>query len=160
MPIIFTNRFRVQRHLHLRQRQSYPHPETTIDIPPPDLVFDLVKQSSAKHASAPPPPFCLLYHSPRISSHQSPPARLDSDLMDVLGDYIDWTARKVPCAEDDLVQIYDSLRALYQDVDNLKGFKYENWDRLGVPMGLGGRLTPEVHKFQKERRKRTYIGVI
>lgn len=83
----------------------------------------------------------------------SPLIGSDTDPMDVLRDYITWTTRRMPSAEDDLEMAYNGLRAGFHDLEDLKTFTDADWVQLSVPLGLGRRLTREVKNYQRERRK-------
>jgi hypothetical protein len=105
---------------------------------------------------APPPPYYPSHFVPTgtISHRQSSPISSDTDPYELVTEYIRWFKTRAPLQADILSKALEQLIEEHHDLANIKTMPESTWIRMDVPVGLGMRLSREVKKFERERKKR------
>lgn len=122
--------------------------------PPPPPVY-----SPPLPAPPPPPPAIMIPMSAPTPNTEpitlsSPLGSSDTDPMNILRDYIEWTARRMSSAQEELEKVLEKLENAFHDLVDLETFTDQDWERLDAPLGLGRRLARDVGKYRRERKKR------
>ena len=82
------------------------------------------------------------------------PASPGTDPYSLLEEYIKWTVARVPSACEDLESAKNTLLEERHDLVGISEFTDDDWERLGIQLGIGRRLRRDVHKFKQERQRR------
>ena len=84
----------------------------------------------------------------------SSPAIPGTDPYRLLDEYIKWTVGKAPSAREDLERAKNALLEERHDLVDISELTDNDWERLGVQLGIGRRLRRDVRKFKQERHRR------
>ena len=82
------------------------------------------------------------------------PASPGTDPDRLLDEYIEWTVGKAPSAREDPERAKNALLEKRHDLVGISELTDNDWERLGVQLGIGRRLRRGVRKFKQERQRR------